>query len=182
MWLCHTIDALLCSTDLGFTQIALTQIALGFANRSDRMTVPPRQLISLAAALLMIGVTAPARAAEPTGTWLTQRSDAQIRVARCGPSMCGTVVWLRNEVDARTGQPPVDSRNPNPSMRNRKILGLRIFAMASDGNGGWAGGIYNAEDGQTYAGRLVLRDPYRLEVHGCAGPLCGSETWTRAGR
>jgi uncharacterized protein (DUF2147 family) len=67
-------------------------------------------------------------------------------------------------------------------MRNRKILGLRIFAMASDGNGGWAGGIYNAEDGQTYAGRLVLRDPYRLEVHGCAGPLCGSETWSRSGR
>jgi uncharacterized protein (DUF2147 family) len=146
------------------------------------MPVMFRQSTSLAAALLMISVAAPARAAEPTGTWLTQRGDAQIRVARCGASICGTVVWLRNEVDARTGQPPVDSRNPNPNMRYRKILGLRFFAMTSDGNGRWAGGIYNAEDGQTYAGRLVLRDPYRLEVHGCAGPLCGSETWTRSGR
>jgi uncharacterized protein (DUF2147 family) len=143
-----------------------------------------RPLTSLAAALLPIVfvVASPAHAAEPTGTWLTQRGNAQIRVARCGATMCGTVVWLRNAVDARTGQPPVDSRNPDPNMRNRKILGLRIFAMASDGNGGWAGGIYNAEDGQTYAGRLVLRDPYRLEVHGCAGPLCGSETWSRSGR
>lgn len=146
------------------------------------MPVLSRPLISLAAALLLIGVGSPARASELTGTWLTQRGDAQIRVARCGAGMCGTVVWLRNAIDGRTGQPPVDGRNPDPNMRNRKILGLRIFAMALDGNGGWAGGIYNAEDGQTYAGRLTLRDPSRLEVQGCAGPLCGSETWTRSGR
>ena len=146
------------------------------------MPVAVRPVISLAAALLMIGAGSSARASEPAGTWLTQRGDAQIRVARCGTGMCGTVVWLRNPIDGRTGQPPVDSRNPDPNSRNRKILGLRIFAMASDGNGGWAGGIYNAEDGQTYAGKLILRDPSRLEVQGCAGPLCGSETWSRSGR
>ena len=132
---------------------------------------------------LVFGVMlAPASAAEPTGTWLTQNADARIRVARCGSSMCGTVVWLKDAIDAQTGKPPIDDKNADPSNRNRKILGIRIFAMNSDGNGGWAGGIYNSDDGQTYKGKLVLRSADKLEVQGCAGPFCGSETWTKAGR
>ena len=132
---------------------------------------------------LFAGVTlAPALAAEPTGTWLVQNQDARIRVARCGKSLCGTIAWIKHPVDAETGKPPVDSKNPDPALRSRKIVGLRIFAMASDGNGGWAGGIYNSDDGQTYNGKLVLRSAEQLEVQGCAGPMCGSETWTKAER
>lgn len=132
---------------------------------------------------LFVGVTlAPALAAEPTGTWLVQNQDARIRVARCGKSLCGTIVWIKDAIDARTGQTPVDDKNPDSSKRTRKIVGLRIFAMASDGNGGWSGGIYNSDDGQTYNGKLVLRSAEQLEVQGCAGPMCGSETWTKAGR
>jgi uncharacterized protein (DUF2147 family) len=138
-------------------------------------------------AMLILALTfgiaaAPASAQELTGTWLTQNADAHIRVARCGKAMCGTVVWLRDAIDASTGRPPVDAKNPDPAKRNRKIVGLRIFAMASDGNGGWAGGIYNSDDGQTYNGKLVLRSAQQLEVQGCAGPMCGSETWSRVGR
>ena len=135
-----------------------------------------------AIAVLALAALAPASAAEPTGTWLVQNQDAQIRVARCGKSLCGTIVWIKDAIDTRTGQPPVDHKNPDPGKRNRKIVGLRIFAMASDGNGGWAGGIYNSDDGQTYNGKLVLRSAEQLEVQGCAGPMCGSETWTKAGR
>jgi uncharacterized protein (DUF2147 family) len=126
--------------------------------------------------------SAPASAADAIGTWLTQQGDARIRVAKCARAMCGTIVWLRDAVDPSTGQPPVDSRNPDPSKRNRKILGLRIFAMASDGNGGWSGNIYNSDDGQTYQGKLVVRSAQQLEVQGCAGPMCGSETWSKVGR
>jgi uncharacterized protein (DUF2147 family) len=132
--------------------------------------------------VLALGALAPASAAEPTGSWLVQNQDAKIRVARCGKSLCGTIVWIKDAIDPRTGQPPVDDKNPDPGKRNRKILGLRIFAMASDGNGSWAGGIYNSDDGQTYNGRLVLRSAEQLEVQGCAGAFCGSETWTKAGR
>jgi uncharacterized protein (DUF2147 family) len=123
-----------------------------------------------------------AHAAEPTGTWLTQNSDAQIRVAKCGSSMCGTIVWLRDAIDPATGQPPVDSRNPDPSKRNTKIMGLRIFAMAPDGNGGYGGAIYNTDDGQTYQAKIVLRAAEQLEIQGCAGALCGSELWSKVGR
>ena len=74
----------------------------------------------------------------------------------------------------------MDVKNPNPSLRTRKILGIRIFAMEQDASGSWTGGIYNADDGQTYKGRLSPRGDDELEVQGCAGALCGSEVWTRA--
>jgi uncharacterized protein (DUF2147 family) len=44
----------------------------------------------------------------------------------------------------------------------------------------FAGGIYKADDGQTYKGRLAPRGENEMEVQGCSGNLCGSEVWTRA--
>jgi uncharacterized protein (DUF2147 family) len=131
-------------------------------------------------ALTFVVAGAPARAEELIGTWLTANSDAHIRVAKCGKAMCGTVVWLRDAIDAKTGQPAADDKNPNVSLRGRKILGLRIFAMEQDNTGAWVGGIYNSDDGQTYKGRLAPRGEEELEVQGCADSLCGSEVWTRA--
>jgi uncharacterized protein (DUF2147 family) len=135
---------------------------------------------ALTLALMFVAAAAPANAEEFIGTWLTANSDARIRVAKCGRALCGTVVWLRNAVDPKTGQPPVDDKNPNASLRSRKILGLRIFAMEQDNTDSWTGGIYNSDDGKTYAGRLVPRGEAEVEVQGCAGSLCGSEVWTRA--
>jgi uncharacterized protein (DUF2147 family) len=129
-------------------------------------------------ALVVVIAAAPARAEELIGTWLTQQGDAHIRVARCGKAICGNVAWLRDP-DPQTGQPPLDVKNPNPSLRNRKVLGIRIFAMEQDNTGSWVGGIYNSDDGQTYKGRLVPRGESEIEVQGCAGALCGSEVWTR---
>jgi uncharacterized protein (DUF2147 family) len=127
---------------------------------------------------LMFIATA-ASAEELIGTWLTQQGDARIRVAKCGGALCGTVVWLRDAVDA-TGKAPTDVKNPNPSLRTRKVLGIRIFEMQQDATSSWTGGIYNADDGQTYRGRLAPRGDSELEVQGCSGNLCGSEVWTRA--
>jgi uncharacterized protein (DUF2147 family) len=123
-----------------------------------------------------------ALAADPGGTWLTQKGDARIRVAKCGTAMCGTVVWLREPADPATGQPQADTNNPDPAKRGRRILGLTIFAMQPTSDGNYAGDIYNADDGHTYRGKMVRRDASRLEVQGCAGVICGSETWSLAGR
>jgi uncharacterized protein (DUF2147 family) len=131
-------------------------------------------------ALVIVLIASRASAEEIIGTWLTANSDAHIRVARCGRSLCGSVAWLRTPIDSKTGQPLVDDKNPNPAMRNRKILGIRIFVMDQDNAGAWAGGIYNSDDGQIYKGRLAPRGADELEVQGCAGALCGSEVWTRA--
>jgi uncharacterized protein (DUF2147 family) len=142
-----------------------------------------KHAVRLAAAFcLTLGALSAASAADPTGTWLTQHGDAQVRVAKCGSGMCGTIVWLREPIDPQTGKPQVDDKNSNPALRNRRIIGLRIFSMAPDGSGGYAGSIYNADDGQTYRSKIVLRSTEQLEVQGCAGPLCGSEQWSKVRR
>ena len=132
-----------------------------------------------AALCLAFGAISAAHAAEPTGLWLTQNGDAHIRVAKCGANMCGTIVWLRDAIDPATGQPPVDSRNPDPSKRNTKIIGLRIFAMAPAGSGTYSGPIYSTDDGQTYPAKIMLRPDEYLEIQGCSGALCGSELWRK---
>lgn len=135
---------------------------------------------ALALALLPVLVPARARAEEPIGMWATQQADAHIKLAKCGRALCATVAWLKDSIDAKTGRPPVDSNNPDPAKRGRKILGMRIFAMEPDGHGAYTGDIYNADDGKIYKGRLVPRGTDDLEVQGCnASNLCGFELWTR---
>jgi uncharacterized protein (DUF2147 family) len=132
-------------------------------------------------AAILIGAPV-AYAAEPTGTWLTEKGDARIRVAPCGKALCGTIVWTKDAIDPDTGKAPVDDKNPDPAKRNRKIVGMRIFSMNLDSNGIWAGPIYNSDDGKSYAGRLLMQGADALQVNGCAGALCGGELWRRVGK
>jgi len=137
---------------------------------------------SACAALCMaFAAISAAHAAEPTGLWLTQNGDAHIRVAKCGANMCGTIVWLRDATDPATGQTPLDSRDLDTTKRDRKIMGLRIFAMAPDGSGAYGGPIYNTDDGQTYPAKITLRPNDYLEIRGCSGQLCGAELWSKVG-
>jgi uncharacterized protein (DUF2147 family) len=140
----------------------------------------PLRTAALIAALLF-GI-APATAAEPTGTWLTEKGDARIQVAHCGNALCGTVVWIKDAIDPQTGKAPTDERNPDPGRRDRKIVGMRIFSMTRDANGIWSGGIYNSDDGKTYAGKLLPVGNNQLQVNGCAGALCGGEMWKKVGK
>ena len=85
--------------------------------------------ILLAAAFLIISL--PAFAADPIGLWLTQEKDAKVRIAKCGKdTICGTVTWLKEPIDPKTGKPQVDDKNRDPALQDRKIIGLRIFSMA----------------------------------------------------
>jgi len=149
-----------------------------------------RVRFKLAAAILLLAgsLNVPTNAfaqeaADPSGTWLTQAGDAKVHVSRCGGSVCGVVVWLRQPIDQMTGQPAVDDKNPNPSLRRRPVIGLPLFSdMRSTGPASWAGRIYNADDGGTYDSDIAMTGPNTLRVNGCVGALCGGENWTRSRR
>jgi uncharacterized protein (DUF2147 family) len=116
-----------------------------------------------------------------SGTWLTQAGDAKIRVSKCGGGICGVVVWLKVPINPATGKPQVDDKNPNPSLARRPMIGLPLFsAMQPSGSNRWSGQIYNADDGNSYASNISVSGPDTLNVEGCVGVLCGSETWTRS--
>jgi uncharacterized protein (DUF2147 family) len=137
-------------------------------------------LIVLLAALL--GATA-AHAQSADGTWLTQAGDARVKISKCRGGICGVIVWLREPHDTATGQPATDSKNPNPALARRPMIGLPLFSgMQPAGPNKWSGQIYNADDGSTYASSVTVTGAETLRVEGCVGTLCGGETWTRARR
>lgn len=110
----------------------------------------------------------------PAGTWLTEEGGSRIRLSPCGKAMCATIVW--------TKAGGTDANNPDPALRARSMVGVDLSRdMKPDGNGGWAGSIYNPQDGKTYQGTMQMKGERSLEVAGCVlgGLICGSETWTR---
>jgi len=123
------------------------------------------------------------RAQSVDGTWLTQAGDARVKIGKCGGGICGHIVWLREPMDTATGQPATDSKNPNPALAKRPMIGLPLFSgMQPSGPNKWSGQIYNADDGSTYASSVSVTGADSVRVEGCVGALCGGETWTRAGR
>lgn len=128
---------------------------------------------------------APSYAADPSGLWLTEEGDAQIRMAKCGPGYCGTLVWLRDAKDPGTGKPVTDDKNPDPAKRNRPLLGTVIaisFVPAPEAPNTWNGHFYNADDGNMYAGSISPASATEMSVKGCLLAFCQTQTWRRVKR
>ena len=126
---------------------------------------------------------APALAADPFGTWLTEDKKAQVRIVNCGGALCGTIVWLKEPIDPDTKQPKLDKKNTDASKQSRPLLGVQIVLgmKPSSTPNQWAGDVYNASDGKTYSGSFTLTGPSTAELKGCVlgGLICKSQTWTR---
>ena len=131
-------------------------------------------------ALLLFAGPLHADRAAVEGRWLTQEKDGWIRVELVGDSLEGRIAG------APPGSPSereFDDRNPDPSLRTRKLDGLAImtgFEYAGDGR--WKNGtVYDPNSGKTYRCTLTLLDADTVKIRGYIGvSLFGrSETWTR---
>jgi uncharacterized protein (DUF2147 family) len=141
-------------------------------------------LRSAAVAAILLGASwTPALAADPIGTWLTEGGEATVRIASCGPELCGTIVALKEPTDPSTGRPKTDKNNPDAGKRSRPVIGVQIvYGMKPSGTANkWTGSVYNAEDGKTYSGNLTLQSANALRLEGCVlgGLICKGQTWTR---
>lgn len=130
-----------------------------------------------AAAIAMLAV--PAMAADPiTGNWITEDKDAVVNIAPCGNSLCGKIVKFLKTPPEGVGQR--DTNNPDTSKRSRKLLGLPVLTGFSEDGDEWRGQIYDPKKGKTYRSLLQRQSSGKLQVKGCIGPFCKSQTWTRA--
>lgn len=115
------------------------------------------------------------------GDWLTQSGSGKVRIAPCGPKLCGTIVWLRAPNDKITGRPQLDVNNPDAAARTRPIQGLQILKGFTPGPGKLTGGkIYDPQSGKTYASKLTLNPDGTLKVEGCIAIICQAQTWKPA--
>ncbi len=144
------------------------------------MTSPARLLAS--AVLLLSSPSclfAAATAADSPilGNWTTP-DHATVRVAPCGGELCLTLIQLGPKVPSR-----VDGRNPDASLRNRPLCGLKIGSgFEPQGQGAEGGHLYDPESGNTYKGTMELKGANELHLRGYVGvSLFGrSQTWHRA--
>ena len=144
-------------------------------NRSSASTV--FSILILTCLLLPLYETAFAAGANDiVGFWANEEKDGTIRVYQCGIEYCGEIVWTKRG-------PVSDTKNPNPHLRNRPIIGLVImYGFHYEGNGEWRGGeIYDPKTGKTYRGKMRLVAPDTLDLRGYVLiPLFGRTTsWTR---
>ena len=98
----------------------------------------------------------------PEGTWVREDGAGGVRIERCGKTLCGHIVWLR------------DADGPGR-------VGDRVFFdMDPAGADRWSGSAHNPEDGRDYAGTMVLSDQH-LVTQGCAlgGLICKTVRFVR---
>ena len=122
------------------------------------------------------------------GIWKTELDESKVEVFRCGEKVCGKIIWLKNPIyadsrDGEVGTPVIDRKNPDPALKSRPVLGLRILeGFTEQGDSTWGDGTcYDPKSGKTYRGKIHLAAPDRLELRGFIGiPLFGrTSVWTR---
>jgi uncharacterized protein (DUF2147 family) len=138
--------------------------------------------------LLLLGLVAVTPAfpsdSDIVGLWLTGDGDGWIEIRQDGNEFIGVIRGSPDDADQDPER--VDDKNPDPSLRHRKLLGLTIMrGFRHDGGMRWSGGrIYDPNSGNTYKGNLRLLDRDTLRVRGFIGlSVFGrSDTWTRVRR
>jgi uncharacterized protein (DUF2147 family) len=124
-----------------------------------------RKVTILAAGLAL---TAGMALADPVlGVWQTEVDDgayAHVTMAQCGAAICGTLSR---------------SFNAGGEFKAATLGRQLVWDMQPDGSGGYAKGkIWQPSTDKTYRSKMTLQGN-RLNVSGCVGPICKTQTWVR---
>ena len=134
-----------------------------------------KPILALAALL----IASPLLAAQPVeGRWVTEERDAVITIGDCGKSLCGRITKFL--VAPPQGVDQRDVNNRNASLRNRKLLGMPVLTGFTEDGEEWRGQIYDPKSGKTYRSIIRRLNASTLQVKGCLGPFCQTQTWKRA--
>ncbi len=138
------------------------------------------RMLMLSGTVLLAATTgALAQAADPVGEWLVENGQARIKVVSC-PQAAGQPASLWGVIWAEM-KPGVDEKNPDPTQKNRPMLGVPILInMKPTQANQWSGKIYDATRGSLFDSKISVSRTDMLEVRGCvAGIFCGGEDWKR---
>jgi len=135
-------------------------------------------------ALTLASITSLAQEKNIEGRWLSGDGEGWIEIRLAADGLIGVAA---GSTTVTAGAPPrLDSKNPDPALRNRPIEGMTIMrGFEYQGDGRWTGGtIYDPNSGKTYRATVTLVDRDTLKLRGYIGiSLFGrSDTWTRDDR
>ena len=145
-----------------------------------------KKLLILFALGLWLNSVSAQKASDISGVWWNAEKTSKIEVVENNGEFIGTVVYIIPE-KYENGQPPLDTENPDPSLRSRSRLGLQIlhglkFNLKEKE---WDGGrIYDPKSGKTYDCYAWFEDdPNKLYLKGYVVGikwLGRSTEWTKA--
>jgi uncharacterized protein (DUF2147 family) len=116
---------------------------------------------------------------EIVGKWKIESGKAIVEIFEEKGKFNGKITWLAQPNNAR-GKPRVDEKNPNPKLRNRKLLGLVVLHKFEYKNKEWKNGLlYNPETGDVYNCKMWLKDNNTLIGRGYLGLVFKTQIWTR---
>jgi uncharacterized protein (DUF2147 family) len=122
-------------------------------------------------------IAAPALAAPMpiTGNWKTDDGTSVITFYKCGEAMCGKIDRF---LVAEPSGGILDTKNPDKSKRNDKLVGKRIFWGLTPEGTSFEGKGYSPKDGR-YFSADISRDGAKLKVKGCVSIFCRTMTFTK---
>lgn len=107
------------------------------------------------------------------GVWRNRPNTLLVRIAPCGPALCGTVV----EADAAARASTRRAGTPN-------LIGTQVLTqLRRSSKNTYKGQVYNPNLNIHAAGTVTLVGPSTLLVEGCvlAGLICRHQHWSRVG-
>ena len=121
-------------------------------------------------------VPAVAAPAPIAGNWKTDDDRAIVSVAPCPGGLCATITRF---LVAEPQSGVRDAKNPDPKLRNRRVLGSNVLWNLKPAGKAWTGTGYSARDGRTF-NATVSSDGTTLKLKGCVMVFCKTVVWTRA--
>lgn len=103
------------------------------------------------------------------GFWMTSNNTLKVQVYKVGGEYRGKIIWFKDDHYKAKMDDCRDDQNPNPALRDRKILGLEVLTNlkynAEDDN--WEGGsIYDSNSGHTYDSVVNMNTASTITVTG----------------
>jgi uncharacterized protein (DUF2147 family) len=124
-------------------------------------------LFAVIAALAFQAAAADSNSIE--GIWRSPGGNSIIKIAPCGSSPCGTVVWA------------TDRAKKDASKGTDQLVGTALLtSLQQDKKGNWQGKLFIPDKKMRVTAKVERIGPSQLKVSGCAAgkALCKAAVWT----
>ncbi|TFF35373.1 DUF2147 domain-containing protein [Mucilaginibacter psychrotolerans] len=118
------------------------------------------------------GKTAPASVAaeeQICGKWQNQEKNLIVQVFKEDSQFKAKIVWFNNGAGDKAMESWTDKHNPDPALRNRKLLGMNVLEklVYKPETNSWEDGmIYDAQAGKHWNSSAYINNEGALKVKG----------------
>jgi len=103
------------------------------------------------------------------GKWISSKKDIIVQVYKEGNGFRGKTIWFKNVDNSKSMDEWIDKHNPDPALRNRKLIGMDILSTMTyvPKSDSWENGkIYDAQSGKEWSASVQIDKDGLLKVTG----------------